>query len=194
MPLPLFWYGRSPAESMTGMDTRHWLYPRYSNGRRFVVADLRHITGTMLLSALCYGLGFGAMRPSIQTWMIQEVHPLRMANGMFFNSLDFGVAIGSIALGSIAKSTSYAIMYRYSAIALVILILIYIIMQVTGKSRSKATLQLEDTEPTARITEIARSLEKATAYELRKRPGMDQETKWTMGVPPCHYALCPYQI
>lgn len=108
-------------------------------------------TGTMLLSALCYGLGFGAMQPSIQTWMIQEVHPLQrgMANGMFFNSLDFGVAIGSIALGSIAKSTSYAIMYRYSAIALVMLILIYIIMQVTGQSRIKGTSQLEDTEPTA---------------------------------------------
>ncbi|RAR44975.1 MFS transporter [Paenibacillus sp. MDMC362] len=108
-------------------------------------------TGTMLLSALCYGLGFGAMQPSIQTWMIQEVHPQQrgMANGMFYNSLDFGVAIGSIALGSIAKSTSYAMMYRYSAIALVMLILIYIIIQVTGQSRIKATAQLEDTEPTA---------------------------------------------
>lgn len=108
-------------------------------------------TGTMLLSALCYGLGFGAMQPSIQTWMIQEVHPLQrgMANGMFFNSLDFGVAIGSIALGSIAKSTSYAIMYRYAAIALVLLILIYIIMQVTAKSRLKAKSKLEDTETTA---------------------------------------------
>lgn len=107
-------------------------------------------TGIMLLSALCYGLGFGAMQPSIQTWMIQEVHPLQrgMANGMFFNSLDFGVAIGSIALGSIAKSTSYTIMYRYSAIALVLLILIYIVMQATGKSRTKATSKLEDTEPT----------------------------------------------
>lgn len=108
-------------------------------------------TGTMLLSALCYGLGFGAMQPSIQTWMIQEVHPLQrgMANGMFFNSLDLGVAIGSIALGSIAKSTSYAIMYRYAAIALVLLILIYIIMQVTAKSRLKAKSKLEDTETTA---------------------------------------------
>lgn len=107
-------------------------------------------TGIMLLSALCYGLGFGAMQPSIQTWMIQEVHPLQrgMANGMFFNSLDFGVAIGSIALGYIAKSTSYTIMYRYSAIALVLLILIYIVMQATGKSRTKATSKLEDTEPT----------------------------------------------
>lgn len=107
-------------------------------------------TGSMLLSALCYGLGFGAMQPSIQTWMIQEVHPLQrgMANGMFFNSLDFGVAIGSIALGAIAKSTSYAIMYRYSAIALVLLILIYIIMQAAGKSRSKSTTAVEDTEAT----------------------------------------------
>ncbi|MGV2644897.1 MFS transporter, partial [Clostridium perfringens] len=56
--------------------------------------------------------------------------------------------IGSIALGSIAKSTSYTIMYRYSAIALVLLILIYIVMQATGKSRTKATSKLEDTEPT----------------------------------------------
>lgn len=94
-------------------------------------------TGTMLLSALCYGLGFGAMQPSIQTWMIQEVHPQQrgMANGMFFNSLDFGVAIGSLVLGSIAKSTSYTVMYRYSAVALVLFILIYIVMQIAGKSR-----------------------------------------------------------
>ncbi|KOR90071.1 MFS transporter [Paenibacillus solani] len=94
-------------------------------------------TGTMLLSALCYGLGFGAMQPSIQTWMIQEVHPQQrgMANGMFFNSIDFGVAIGSILLGSIAKSTSYTVMYRYSAVALVLFILIYIVMQISGKSR-----------------------------------------------------------
>ncbi|KOP67571.1 MFS transporter [Bacillus sp. FJAT-18019] len=94
-------------------------------------------TGTMLLSALCYGLGFGAMQPSIQTWMIQEVYPQQrgMANGMFFNSLDFGVAIGSIVLGAIAKSTSYTVMYRYSAVALVLFILIYIVMQISGKSR-----------------------------------------------------------
>ncbi|MGG3279787.1 MFS transporter [Paenibacillus solani] len=97
-------------------------------------------TGMMLLSALCYGLGFGAMQPSIQTWMIQEVHPQQrgMANGMFFNSLDFGVAIGSIVLGSIAKSTSYTVMYRYSAVALVLFILIYIVMQIAGKSRLQA--------------------------------------------------------
>jgi MFS family permease len=137
------------------------IYDRYGHKALVIPASILMVTGlllltfasstgTMLLSALCYGLGFGAMQPSIQTWMIQEVHPLQrgMANGMFFNSLDFGVAIGSIALGSIAKSTSYAIMYRYSAIALVLLILIYIVIQATSKSRTKATSKLEDTEPT----------------------------------------------
>lgn len=138
------------------------IYDRYGHKALIVPAAILMIsglllltfassTGTMLLSALCYGLGFGAIQPSIQTWMIQEVHPLQrgMANGMFFNSLDFGVAIGSIVLGSIAKFTSYAIMYRYSAIALALLILIYVLAHVTGKLRSNTRRRLEETEPTA---------------------------------------------
>ncbi|MNP67088.1 hypothetical protein D3C76_1628760 [compost metagenome] len=48
-----------------------------------------------------------------------------MANGMFFNSLDLGVAIGTMILGSIALYTSYGVMYRYSALAPVLLLLIY---------------------------------------------------------------------
>lgn len=124
------------------------IYDRYGHKALVVPAAILMVSGlllltyasstsTMLLSALCYGLGFGAMQPSIQTWMIQEVHPQQrgMANGMFFNSLDFGVAIGSIVLGSIAKSTSYTVMYRYSAVALVLFILIYIVMQIAGKTR-----------------------------------------------------------
>ncbi|UNK16781.1 MFS transporter [Paenibacillus sp. N3/727] len=84
-------------------------------------------TGGLLISAICYGLGFGSMQPSLQTWMIQEVPAQQrgMANGMFLNSLDFGVAIGAMILGAIARYSSYTIMYRYSAIAMVLLIIIY---------------------------------------------------------------------
>lgn len=118
------------------------IYDRYGHKALMVPAAILMIaglllltfatsTGSLLLSALCYGLGYGAMQPSIQTWMIQEVHPKQrgMANGMFFNSLDFGVAVGSIVLGSIAKATSYGMMYRFSAISLVLLIVIYGIMK-----------------------------------------------------------------
>lgn len=95
-------------------------------------------TSGLLLSALCYGLGFGSMQPSLQTWMIQEVPPQQrgMANGTFLNSLDFGVAIGAIILGTIARFSSYTIMYRYSAIAVLFVVIIYAVA-LTSKSASR---------------------------------------------------------
>ncbi|MNR56440.1 hypothetical protein D3C85_1770180 [compost metagenome] len=38
-----------------------------------------------------------------------------MANSMFYNSTDLGVALGAILLGAISSVTNYAVMYRYSA-------------------------------------------------------------------------------
>ncbi|MNC80408.1 hypothetical protein D3C75_1331880 [compost metagenome] len=49
-----------------------------------------------------------------------------MANGMFFNSLDLGVAIGTMLLGSVALYNTYAVMYRYSAMAPALLLMLYI--------------------------------------------------------------------
>lgn len=95
-------------------------------------------TSGLLLSALCYGLGFGSMQPSLQTWMIQEVPPQQrgMANGTFLNSLDFGVALGAIILGTIARFSSYTIMYRYSAISVLFVVIIYAVA-LASKSASR---------------------------------------------------------
>ena len=102
-------------------------------------------TGGLLLSALCYGLGFGSMQPTLQTWMIQKVDPRQrgMANGMFLNSLDFGVAIGAMILGAIARFTSYTIMYRYSSIAMILLIMVYIAAFI----RRSSTHKTKESEP-----------------------------------------------
>ncbi|QQZ59467.1 MFS transporter [Paenibacillus sonchi] len=101
-------------------------------GSLFIVAGLLQLsfassTAALFPAALCYGIGFGSMQPALQTWMIQSVEPRQRgtANGMFFNSLDLGVAIGTMILGSIALYTSYGVMYRYSALAPVLLLLIY---------------------------------------------------------------------
>lgn len=125
------------------------LYDRYGHkallipGALFMFAGLLLLTyatttGGLLLSALCYGLGFGSMQPSLQTWMIQEVPPQQrgMANGTFLNSLDFGVAIGAMVLGAIARFSSYTIMYRYSAIAVLLVVIIYAVALV-AKSMSR---------------------------------------------------------
>lgn len=114
------------------------IYDRFGPAALLIPGSLFIIGGLLLLSfatstaalfpaALCYGIGFGSMQPALQTWMIQsvDVRQRGMANGMFFNSLDLGVAIGTMLLGSVALYNSYAVMYRYSAIAPALLLLCY---------------------------------------------------------------------
>uniref|UniRef100_UPI00406C1F26 MFS transporter n=1 Tax=Paenibacillus sp. FSL L8-0436 TaxID=2954686 RepID=UPI00406C1F26 len=115
------------------------IYDRFGPAALLIPGSLFIIGGLLLLSfasstaalfpaALCYGIGFGSMQPALQTWMIQSVDTRQrgMANGMFFNSLDLGVAIGTMLLGSVALYNSYAVMYRYSALAPALLLMVYI--------------------------------------------------------------------
>ncbi|MFD1888511.1 MFS transporter [Paenibacillus wenxiniae] len=102
-----------------------------------LLLSLAHSTLGLLAAALCYGLGWGALQPTMQTWMIQVVNPHQrgMANGMFLNSLDLGVALGAMILGTIASATSYTSMYRYS----VIFIIVYIVVGAIYMVRAKKT-------------------------------------------------------
>ncbi|QUL57475.1 MFS transporter [Paenibacillus tritici] len=115
------------------------IYDRFGPAALLIPGSLFIIAGLLLLSfasttaalfpaALCYGFGFGSMQPALQTWMIQSVEPRQrgLANGMFLNSLDLGVAIGSMLLGAVAMYTSYAVMYRYSILAPVLLLTVYL--------------------------------------------------------------------
>ncbi|MDO7905929.1 MFS transporter [Paenibacillus sp. JX-17] len=101
-----------------------------------VMLSFAHTNWWLYTTAFIYGLGFGVMQPSLQAWMIQVVSPKQrgMANGMFLNSLDFGVAIGALVLGAVAKATSYMAMYRYSAIAIVLFLVIYLIQMRTSSA------------------------------------------------------------
>ncbi|QOS78252.1 MFS transporter [Paenibacillus sp. JNUCC31] len=83
----------------------------------------------VFVAAFIYGIGYGSMQSSLQTWMIQIVSPSQrgMANGMFLNTLDLGIATGALLLGAIASMTSYTDMYRYSVIFMIIFLLIYLI-------------------------------------------------------------------
>ncbi|WP_340007091.1 MFS transporter [Paenibacillus sp. FSL K6-0276] len=103
-----------------------------------VVASLTVLSYTtsmpmLILSALLYGLGFGAIQPTIQAWMLRTSTPAQygMANSMFYNSTDLGVAGGAIILGIISAATNYGLMYRYSAGFMVLFLMIYIGIQIT---------------------------------------------------------------
>lgn len=113
-----------------------------------VIASLTILSYTasmpmLILSALLYGLGFGAIQPTIQAWMIRLVpkEQYGMANSMFYNSTDLGVAAGALLLGAISAATGYAVMYRYAASFMILFLIVYAIVQAAAmRQRSKADL------------------------------------------------------
>lgn len=104
-----------------------------------------HSMVMLLGSALLFGLGYGAIQPTVQAWMLggapRSSHG--MINSLFYNSIDLGVAAGSMALGAVAASTSYAVMYRFSAGIMVLFLGLYLLVAVAG---SKLRKRLGDTE------------------------------------------------
>lgn len=81
------------------------------------VLSYTHSMPMLIISALLYGVGFGAIQPTIQAWMLRSSKPEQygMTNSMFYNSTDLGVALGAILLGAISSASNYSVMYRYSA-------------------------------------------------------------------------------
>jgi len=82
---------------------------------------------TLIAASVFYGIGFGAIQPSLQAWTINRVSPQRRgtANGTFFSGFDLGIGAGAMLLGIIARYTSYAMMYRISVVLMVIYLVIY---------------------------------------------------------------------
>ncbi|MFD2370630.1 MFS transporter [Brevibacillus sp. GCM10020057] len=82
----------------------------------------------LIASAILFGIGAGAVQPSLQAWTIQRVDPSRRgaAIGTFFSAFDLGIGGGAMILGAIAKQTGFALMYRYSVIFMVLYVAIYL--------------------------------------------------------------------
>ncbi|MFD2368571.1 MFS transporter [Brevibacillus sp. GCM10020057] len=104
-------------------------------GLSYVHNDLMVIS-----SALLYGLGYGCIQPSAQAWMVKVVEPEQrgMANGFFLNSIDCGIAVGSILLGVIASHSSFAVMYRMSALLMVLFLVVYFLSRLFSVRQRKA--------------------------------------------------------
>lgn len=83
----------------------------------------------LIISALLYGLGYGMIQPTLQSWLIRSVSKTQRgtANSLFFNSLDLGIALGAMVLGIVAMKTNYASMYRVCAGFMIIFFLINLV-------------------------------------------------------------------
>lgn len=92
-----------------------------------LILSFSHSISTLILASLFYGLGYGAVQPSLQVWAVNRSPSSRKgaANGTFLSSMDLAYTAGSILLSSIADHKSYAVMYRFSTIFIVLLLVIY---------------------------------------------------------------------
>ncbi len=88
----------------------------------------------LIIAALCYGAGFGAVQPSLMAWTINRVPPHRRgaANGTYFSAFDLGIGAGAMLLGTVAQLTSYSMMYRLSLLLVAGFLVTYLIYLLRG--------------------------------------------------------------
>lgn len=84
-------------------------------------------TWTLLLAGLFYGIAYGMVAPTLQSLAVSFVSKEKQgtANAMYLSFMDLGMAIGSTGLGILASLTGYHMMYGFSILSLVLLLLIY---------------------------------------------------------------------
>jgi len=97
----------------------------------------------LLGAAVLYGFGGGLLLPALLTWMLNLVQPTRRsgASATFYNMLDVGTSAGAIGLGAAAEKIGYIAMYRYSAAAMAIFAIVFVLYMLR-----KPKAELEENE------------------------------------------------
>ena len=104
-------------------------------------------TTSLIIAAVLYGSGTGAVFPALQAWCINVVPTDRRehAIGTFFNFFDLGIGIGAILMGAIAAMTNYSIMYMSSILLFVVYWLLYQIFGSGQNSLSAVIHKMDET-------------------------------------------------
>ncbi|BAK14995.1 MFS transporter [Solibacillus sp. FSL W7-1472] len=83
----------------------------------------------VLLSGVLFGIAFAILHPIIQAWALTLVPPEKKAtaNSMLLIFIDSGLAIGSVGLGFIASIVGYGMTFSFSAVLMILILIIYLI-------------------------------------------------------------------
>ncbi len=86
-----------------------------------VMLSLPQTAVIMIMAGAIIGIGYGSVTPILQTQIISSVekHRVGIANSLFFNSMDLGMAIGAFVLGIAANSFGYSSVF-ISGIVLIV--------------------------------------------------------------------------
>jgi MFS family permease len=92
-----------------------------------VILYFAHSLSIFLFAGFIYGLGFGAVQPSLQAMAVRNVEPSRRgaANATFFLGFDLGIGIGSILWGMVAQVAGYGLIYIWAMVPVMIALFVY---------------------------------------------------------------------
>lgn len=87
-----------------------------------VMLSLPQTAVIMIAAGAIIGIGYGSVTPILQTQIISSVdrHRVGIANSLFFNSMDLGMAIGAFVLGIVANSFGYSSIYMAGVVLIVV--------------------------------------------------------------------------
>src|SRR5699024_11793191 len=96
-------------------------------------------TTMMLVAGALYGLGFGMVQPALQAWAVDKAPMNRkgVANATFFSFFDLGVGVGAMVFGRLAFIFNYSVIYKVAAGSVMIALLLYLFLVVTGRRNPK---------------------------------------------------------
>lgn len=94
-----------------------------------ILLGVSHHIGLVLISGFFFGVAYAVIQPTVQAWALSLVPPEKnaTANSMLLIFMDLGMAIGSIGLGSVVGYVGYGMTFSYSAVFMVLILIIYLI-------------------------------------------------------------------
>ena len=86
--------------------------------------------GMVLLSAVIAALGIGAVQPALQSMCMQTEVPLKrgVAGNTFYIGMDGGLFLGPLLGGLVYERSSFAVMFKWTAVPIVLALICFIII------------------------------------------------------------------
>jgi predicted MFS family arabinose efflux permease len=103
------------------------------------VLSFAHSSLLIAISGALFGLGFGCLLPTLQSWalVMTPSHRRGVANGMIFSSIDLGIGLSGLIFGVLAQFVDTASIFRIASLFLLAAMVLVIIME----RKKRAALQ-----------------------------------------------------
>jgi predicted MFS family arabinose efflux permease len=86
------------------------------------VLSMAHSNLLIGIAGALFGLGFGSLIPTLQSWTLSQTPPHRrgVANGMYFSAIDIGLGLSGLVFGMLAQFLETATLFQISSMFLLV--------------------------------------------------------------------------